>query len=120
MKSRFRWRLTKRKLLPDLADISAMVAKARLNLDELSMRIDAEVAEKIRQEMDAFTVDPRDIATYLGHPSFENGETGTHFYILPADEIIQEDIDDRDESFKATRFEKNLIGFTNTMTSGFS
>ena len=106
--------------LPDLADIGAMVAKAKLNLNELSNRIDGEVAENIREDMSAFTVDPRDIATYLGSPSFEGEGTGTHFYILPADEIIQEDIDDRDESFKATRFEKNLIGFTNTMTPDFS
>lgn len=105
--------------LPNLADVRGMVAKAKLNLNEMSSRIDAKLVDQIRKDMNAFKVDPRDTATYLGSPSFEGEGTGTHFYILPADEIIQEDIDDRDEQTKATRFEKNLIGFTNTMTPDF-
>ncbi len=106
-------------VLPDVNDIQNMVAKARDNLDSLSGRVEKTIAEQIFRDMDAFKVDPRDVATYLGNPSFEGDGTGTHFYILPADEIIQEDIDNRDESTKATRFEKNLIGFTNTMTPDF-
>lgn len=109
----------KANLLPDSDDVRVMVASAKSNLDALSSRIDTEITEKIGKDMDAFHVDPRDTSTYLGSPSFDGDGTGTHFYILPADEIIQEDIDDRDASFKATRFEKNLIGFTNTMTPDF-
>lgn len=105
--------------LPDLTDVKKMVAKARANLDELSDRIEAPVADQIRKDMDAFEANPRDAATYLGSPSFAGEGTGTHFYILPADKIIQEDIDDRDGPDSATRFEKNLIGFTNTMTPDF-
>ena len=106
-------------LLPNLADVQKMVAKARSSLESLSSRIDEKVAKEILEDMNAFKVDPRDAATYLGSPSFETDGSGTHFYILPADEIIQEDIDDRDEQTKPTRFEKNLIGFTNTMTPEF-
>lgn len=105
--------------LPNFEDVQRMVAGARENLEILSNRIDEKVAKGIRQDMSSFKVDPRDAATYLGQPSFEADGTGTHFYIFPADEIIQDDIDDRDESTKATRFEKNLIGFTNTMTPDF-
>ena len=105
--------------LPDYEDVQEMVAKARDNLENLSSRIDEKVAKTIREDMDAFKVDPRDATTYLGQPSFDVNGSGTHFYIQPADEIIQEDIDNRDESTKATRFEKNLIGFTNTMTPDF-
>lgn len=105
--------------LPNLEDVQQMVGKARDSLNTLSGRIDEKVAKIIRDDMDAFKVDPRDASTYLGQPSFELNGSGTHFYILPADEIIQEDIDNRDESTKATRFEKNLIGFTNTMTPDF-
>lgn len=105
--------------LPNLEDVQGMVAKARDSLEILSSRIDEKIAQTIRDDMDAFKVDPRDAATYLGKPSFELDGSGTHFYILPADEIIQEDIDERDEETKPTRFEKNLIGFTNTMTPDF-
>ncbi|SDG43262.1 Signal transduction histidine kinase [Celeribacter baekdonensis] len=105
--------------LPNLEDVQKMVAKARDSLETLSSRIDDKTAKTIREDMDAFKVDPRDASTYLGQPSFDLNGSGTHFYILPADEIIQDDIDDRDESTKATRFEKNLIGFTNTMTPDF-
>lgn len=105
--------------LPNYNSVQAMVEKAKDNLKILSSRIDKKVTERILKDMDAFKVDPRDTATYLGPPSFEMNGTGTHFYILPADEIIQDDIDNRDESTKATRFEKNLIGFTNTMTPDF-
>ncbi|WP_342076088.1 hypothetical protein [Yoonia sp. SS1-5] len=105
--------------LPNLVDVQEMVSKARDSLESLASRIDEKVAKSIRNDMDAFKVDPRDASTYLGQPSFDLNGSGTHFYILPADEIIQDDIDDRDESTKATRFEKNLIGFTNTMTPEF-
>ena len=105
--------------LPNYEDVKEMVAKARVNLENLSGRIDEKHSKSISEDMDAFKVDPHDASSYLGYPSFEMNESGTHFYILPADEIIQEDIDNRDESTKATRFEKNLIGFTNTMTPGF-
>ncbi|KEJ94967.1 hypothetical protein SUH3_24620, partial [Pseudosulfitobacter pseudonitzschiae] len=106
-------------MLPNYDDVQTMVAKAQVNLEKLSSRIDEKLAKTILDDMEAFKVDPRDASTYLGQPSFELNGSGTHFYILPADEIIQEDIDDRDASYKATRFEKNLIGFTNTMTPDF-
>jgi hypothetical protein len=82
-------------------------------------RIDEKVAKSIRKDMDAFKVDPRDASTYLGQPSFDLNGSGTHFYILPADEIIQDDIDDRDESTKATRFEKKSDWFHKYYDAGF-
>lgn len=105
--------------LPNLFDVKKMVSSARRNIEKLSIRIDKEAADEILKDMEEFNVDPREASTYLGSPSFDGDGTGTHFYILPADQIIQEDIDDRDETTKATRFEKNLIGFTNTMTPEF-
>ena len=106
--------------LPDLADVNNMVAKAKENLCTLSDRIPKNVAQDIRIDMDAFHVNPREASTYLTGPSFEGNGTGTHFYILPADDIIKDDIDYREDETKPTRFEKNLIGFTNTMTPGFN
>ncbi|UCA47000.1 ATP-binding protein [Pseudochrobactrum sp. XF203] len=86
----------------------------------LESRISADNLNSILQEMDNFTVDPENIYTYLSGSTFKDDETGTHFFILPADSIIQDDIDTREESDVPTRFERNLIGFTNTMTPNIS
>ena len=68
--------------------------------------------------MEIFSADPREYSRFLGNPVLTGTGCGTHFYILPADRIIDDDIDTRQTSNKATRFERNLIGFTNTMTPG--
>lgn len=104
--------------LPNGAEIAGMVDEALEALDALGTRIDEGEAKRIKAEMEDFKVDPSDIAEYLDGPSLEEEGTGTHFYIKPADKIIEDDIDTREEENKATRFEKNLIGFTNTMTPG--
>ena len=102
--------------LPDGSAVREMVAEAMAALDDVADRVDDERLNEIRKQMDAFKVDPTESASYLREPSLLADGYGTHFYILPADPIIQADIDHRDEDSKATRFEKNLIGFTNTMT----
>jgi len=92
--------------LPDYEDVQALVAKSRKNLESLVDRIDKNTFKEILLDMEAFKISPLESSAYLGNPSFELDGTGTHFYILPADEIIQDDIDEREESSKATRFEK--------------
>ncbi|RWD71076.1 MAG: ATP-binding protein [Mesorhizobium sp.] len=102
--------------LPGAPEVARMVSAVRSTLASLKARIDDALFEKISAEMEQFKVDPSDIATYLDDPGFKGDGCGTHFYIKPADPIIENDIDSRDHEFKATRFEKHLIGFTNTMT----
>ncbi len=103
-------------ILPNEDDVLQLVNQAKAVLDDLKDRVDVKTSKALRREMDAFRVDPADATTYLGVPNFDDDGCGTHFYILPADKIIQDDIDTREAKDKATRFEKNLIGFTNTMT----
>lgn len=105
--------------LPNADEIDAMVSKAKASLVELGSRVDDKARQKILDEMQNFKVNPQEISTYLVSPSLHGDGTGTHFYILPADDILKDDIDDRDDESKATRFERNLIGFTNTMTPAF-
>lgn len=104
--------------LPDAEEVREMVEEAVSALDELTGKTESKLIDKIREEMTAFDVDPSDCNTYLKEPSLAGNGCGTHFYIKPADSIIQDDIDNRQEDRKATRFEQHLLGFTNTMTPG--
>ncbi|HEX7907508.1 MAG TPA: ATP-binding protein, partial [Paraburkholderia sp.] len=67
------------------------------------------------RQISLFSIDPTEWEWGAGTPSLTGGGCGTHFFIQPADPIIREDIDSRQSESKATRFERNLIGFTNTM-----
>ncbi|MDH3598376.1 MAG: ATP-binding protein [Candidatus Tectomicrobia bacterium] len=103
--------------LPDSESVREMVAEAIAALNNVAAHAGPERLEEIRKQMNAFHANPAEYASYLREPSLTGNGCGTHFYILPADPIIQDDID-RGEEAKATRFEKHLIGFTNTMTPG--
>ena len=102
--------------LPSGDDVKEMVDEVASTLDRLAPLSDRRRIRKIRTEMGKFDADPLEYAEYLDGPSLRGSGCGTHFHILPADPIIEDDIDNRQASNKATRFEKSLIGFTNTMT----
>lgn len=102
--------------LPSGDEVREMVAEVASTLDQLASLSDRKRIKDIRTEMDAFDVDPLERSEYLDEPSLNGSGCGTHFYIIPADPIINDDIDNRQAANKATGFEKNLIGFTNTMT----
>lgn len=101
--------------LPDLSDVQKLTKLARENLVSLKSKIDEKIYAPIEVDMITFKADPNHASSYLEEPSFKEDNCGTHFYIQPADEILKDDIDTREEKMKATRFEKSLIGFTNTM-----
>ena len=101
--------------LPSRDDVKEMVGEIASTLDRLALSSDKKRIKGIRAQMDAFNVDPLEHSEYLDEPSLNGLGCGTHFYIVPADPIINDDIDTRQAPNKATRFEKNLIGFTNTM-----
>ena len=102
--------------LPSGDDVKEMVAEVASTLGQLASLSDRKRIKDIRTEMDAFSADPLECSEYLDEPSLNGSGCGTHFYIVPADPIITDDIDTRQAKNRATRFEKNLIGFTNTMT----
>ena len=103
--------------LPNGDDVKQMVAEISATLTQLAPLSDRKRIKDIRVQMKAFSVDPLEHSKYLIGPSLKDSGCGTHFYIIPADPIINDDIDNRQAGSKATRFERNLIGFTNTMMS---
>ena len=102
--------------LPTGDDVKSMTREVLSTLDNLSERTDDRMIKNIKTQLTHFDVNPAEYSAFLGEPSLTGSGSGTHFYIRPADAIIKDDIDGRQADNKATRFEKNLIGFTNTMT----
>lgn len=102
--------------VPSERDIQNLVREALSNIDMVSERTDPRLLKPIRNRIAQFKIDPSAYSELLGSPSLLDDGVGTQFFIQPADAIIQDDIDNRQADNKATRFEKNLIGFTNTMT----
>ncbi|MCY4461876.1 MAG: ATP-binding protein [Albidovulum sp.] len=100
--------------LPNSRDIRLLVDNAADWLSTQSDKIDVAHIERIKNQMAEFDVNPREIDTYLGTPKLSGEGAGTHFFIKPADPILKDDIDGR-EGDKASRIEKHLLGFTNTM-----
>jgi signal transduction histidine kinase len=104
--------------LPGSKEISRMLAEASRCVDKLGDRTDPRKIREIKHQLSSFSVDPSEWEWEAGTPVLTGEGCGTHFFIQPADKIIQDDIDNRPSDSKATRFERNLIGFTNTMVPG--
>jgi len=104
--------------LPGRDDIKGMVEEVISNVNILKKQeqISNDIAEKLIQQLNAFDLNPKEMDEYLGEPSLAGEGHGTHFYILPANEMLQISIDGDKSVDKASPLTKMLIGFTNTMT----
>ena len=77
------------------------------------LALDSILGDIARFELDL----PEVYAAIEGKRLDEPGDQGTHFFILPADRILESDMDDTG-SYAATPLTKTLLGFTNTMVPG--
>ena len=102
-------------MLPDGAAVREMTAEYSHVVEKLADRIDRKSLATIRQDLDEFDLDPCGLNADLGAPSLSGAGAGTHFFVKPMERLVQDDVDTRDSN-KATKFEKHLLGFTNTMT----
>ncbi len=105
--------------LPSSAEIDQMKIELIESLATLveDGNISEEDHEKITRIIRNFNASPRDINNKLiGEFSLSSTEGGTHFYIVPVDDSLNNDIDGEKDKLVATRIEKMLMGFTNTMT----
>jgi len=106
--------------LPGLEDIEDMKLELSNSLKKLVQKdeVTTSDANKIFKTIEQFSVSPKELSIKTpGNFSLETG-FGTHFYIDPVDDTLNNDIDGDKESGDATKIEKMLVGFTNTMTPG--
>ncbi|MBI2722477.1 MAG: ATP-binding protein [Bacteroidetes bacterium] len=105
--------------LPDSAQIDEMKDELISSLKNLSAdnEIEPSDATTLINTINSFNVSPKELNNSLiGNFSFDGNNGGTYFYISPVDENLNNDIDGNKDSVEATKIEKMLMGFTNTMT----
>lgn len=106
-------------ILPDYSLINSMKNELLTALSEIAKKeqLLRSSIDSISQEILSFGIIPSEIENSLPNPhlSLQNNGHGTHFYISPTNEMLDTDIDG-DSNADATKIEKMLVGFTNTMT----
>lgn len=105
--------------IPGVKEIQQMQGELIESLNNLFESDDITDDEllSLTKAINEFKFSPKELdSKLLGNFSFENEGTGTHFYISPVDETLNSDIDKSKDSSEATKVEKMLMGFTNTMT----
>jgi signal transduction histidine kinase len=102
-------------LLPRPADIIGMINEFKENIEHLKQTSEASKINRIIEDIGLFTIDPMELDKALGIPSLAGEGHGTHFFILPASDLLIADIDEKPGDI-APPLQKALLGFTNTMT----
>ncbi|WP_036298925.1 ATP-binding protein [Methylophilus sp. OH31] len=102
--------------LPSIETINSLKASIKTNVTALGTKVSDSDAQIIDDDLNKLSFSPDIIANHLAGPSLTNG-SGTHFYILPTDTILQNDIDAESED-EASNIQKMLLGFSNTMFGG--
>ena len=102
--------------LPDGEEVAEMVADFRRGIGRLRARIGREYYERIELELNRFKVDPQAIDGYLRAPTLRASGAGTHFILLPASDLLADDIDGEPSVDKEPPLMKALLGFANTMS----
>jgi len=107
--------------VPDNIDIECMKNEVLSSLSRLfkSNLIDKYEFERITHSINEFNVNPRILDESLPSVNKINTHSGTQFYISPVSEMFSVDIEGDlsfDSTKEATKIEKMLMGFHNTMT----
>jgi len=101
--------------LPNPADLREMLNTVEANLALFGNRVDSGAAKRIRDNLLAMRkFDPEEIESYVPDLDLRFAR-GTHFLILPADDVLEADLD-TGNSADASSLEKLLVGFTDSMT----
>lgn len=111
--------------LPTRQDIMEMVEIIRDNLTLLETHAKPNIVQKILSDLNQFDFNLKEIARFLEGPnnrlSLEGNGRGTHFYILPAVDTLEEDVrQDVKSGEEISYLRRMLMGFTDTMTPNSS
>ena len=79
-------------------------------------RVSKAVFERIKKSIESFNINPIELSNKLeGRFLLSDMTSGTHFYIAPVAETFNSDIERSKDSDDATKMEKTLLGFHNSM-----
>ena len=100
--------------LPTSDDVEELLQSMSDCVAELSTETPNLLYQRISEDISSFRLDPQDIDKFLGNLSLKDGQSGTHFFIAPADDNIAYEIDcERRENTRD--FTKFLLGFSNVV-----
>lgn len=104
--------------MPSITDIVELKSEVINTIQTLvdCRKIDVCDGERIINNIKDFAVDPSDLQMRLPRQCGQIEGGGTHFYIGDVDDSLYADIDGEPGSKEATKIEKVLLGFQNTMT----
>ena len=103
-------------VVPSRTEMKEMLDTVEDNVARLGDRVGPEERDRIRKDIGSMlrTVDPEEVEAYLPDLNLRH-KRGTHFLIVPADGVLDADLDVNDAD-EASSLEKLLLGFTNSMT----
>lgn len=106
--------------LPTRLEVDEMKLEIASSLGKLVESDDITVtdAKRIAETLNSFNISPKEINASLPGIFDLESDSGTHFYITPINETLNHDIEGDRDGLDATKIEKMLVGFTNTMTPG--
>lgn len=103
--------------------LSDLLDEAKSNVSAIQEKLKSTHLDQITRDLDTFSeIDPEVWQTKLQGPSLLENGTGTHFIISPIDDALPDDIAQFSGSRRtdqASRLEKALLGFTNTMRKDY-
>ncbi len=101
--------------LPDEGFVKALIEKVADNVRDLAKDMSEDDVSAILSDLDDFSIYPNKADESLKELSLRDDGRGTHFYIMPADPILERDIGDTGADGIAAPLHKMLLGFSNTM-----
>tara|TARA_R110002126_G_scaffold291758_1_gene456993 strand:+ start:39185 stop:42154 length:2970 start_codon:yes stop_codon:yes gene_type:complete len=100
--------------LPTSDDVEELLLALKESIETLPGASTNVQHMKILEDVLDFQLDPKDMSDFLGGLSLKDDQSGTHFYVAPADEIIAHEIE-RERQDDTKDFTKFLLGFSNTV-----
>ncbi|MGB8665395.1 MAG: ATP-binding protein [Serratia inhibens] len=106
--------------IPDIKQLDVMRSELLFSVDDLLNRklLTEEKHTEIKEVIESFTICPlslsKELIRFKSFSDFDSG--GTIFIVSPVEDIINSDIDGDNNAKEATKIEKMLMGFHNTMT----
>jgi signal transduction histidine kinase len=111
--------------IPDGSDVRALCEAFSVGLIKAKTDDLAKDFDRILSQVASFDVNPETLLRSFSSPNLLKGDTGTCFFIHPADEQLEASLDERTAragrgggAAESGNLEKFLIGFCNTMTHG--
>ena len=100
--------------IPTSKDIQELIENTKKQVCELFTEDQSSIYKQILKDISMFKLNPRNLDEFLGGLSLNDGKSGTHFYVAPANDGIAHDIE-RERQEDNRDFTKFLLGFSNTV-----